>query len=53
MTVKVTKKFKDIETGEIRSVGDIVEMTKKRYNTVLAAGPYVEKVEKSIKKESD
>ena len=45
MEAKVIKRFKDKETGEVRAVGDIFECTQTRFNEILEAGPFVEKVE--------
>lgn len=45
MNARVTKRFKDKQTGEIRNVGDVFECTKARFDEIKAVGDLVEEVE--------
>lgn len=45
MNARVTKRFKDKETGEIRKVGEVFECTKARFDEIRAVGDLVEEVE--------
>ena len=42
MKAKVIKKFRDKKTKEIRKTGEIFEVSKKRFEEILAVGPFVE-----------
>lgn len=44
MVVKVIKKFRDIHTNEIRKAGDILEITKERFDEIKKSGNYVEEI---------
>lgn len=41
MLVKVVKEFRDIHTGEIHEVGDMLEITEERYGEILHVGDFV------------
>lgn len=45
MKAKVTKKFRDKYTGEIHKVGDIINISKKRFKEILTVGNFVEEIE--------
>lgn len=45
MKVKVLKRFRDKHSNEIHKVGDILDITKKRYNEILKVDKLIEKVE--------
>lgn len=44
MIVKVIKKFRDIHTNEIHKTGDILEITKERFDEIKKSGNYVEEI---------
>ena len=45
MKVKVLKRFKDKHTKEIHKVGDVLDVTKKRYEEILTKGKLVEEID--------
>lgn len=53
MKVKVLKRFRDKHTREIHSVGDILEITKKRYNEILKVDKLIEVLEEQEKVEDN
>jgi len=50
MKAKVLKPFKDKYSGEIYKVGQIVTVSKERFEEILTVAPLVEKVENKKKK---
>lgn len=46
MKAKVLKKFKDKHSGKIHNAGDILTISKERFNEILSAAPLVEEVKK-------
>lgn len=44
MKVKVLKRFKDKHTQDIHKVGDVLDVTKKRYEEILTKGKLVEEI---------
>lgn len=44
MKAKVLKKFRDKHTGEIHNPGDVIKISKKRYEEIMTVGNYVEEV---------
>lgn len=44
MKVKVLKKFIDKHNGNVYQVGDVLNITKKRYNEILAVDKLVEEI---------
>lgn len=51
MKVKVLKKFRDKNTGEMYEEGQVIEVTKKRHDEILTVGKLIEAVPVSRKKE--
>ena len=45
MKVKVLKKFIDKHNGNVYQVGEILTITKKRYNEILSVDKLVEEIE--------
>lgn len=45
MKVKVLKRFKDKHTNQIHKVGDMLDVTKKRYEEILTKGKLVEEID--------
>jgi hypothetical protein len=54
MKAKVLKRFKDKHSGEIYNAGDVITISKKRYDEILEVDRLVEKIapEKEEKKTS-
>lgn len=52
MKAKVLKAFKDKHSGEIYKAGDVITVTKKRFEEILKTAPLVEEV-KEEKKSAD
>lgn len=50
MKVKVIKKFKDKNTHDIHEVGELLTISKDRYNEILAVGDFVEEIVEKKKK---
>lgn len=46
MKAKVLKKFKDKYSGKTHEVGDVLTISKERFNEILAVAPLVEEVKK-------
>lgn len=44
MKVKVLKKFIDKHNGDVYEVGDVLNITKKRYNEILTVDKLVEEI---------
>lgn len=44
MKAKVVKKFIDKYTGELHKPGEVIKISKKRYEEILAVGNFVEEV---------
>ncbi len=51
MKVKVLKKFRDKNTGEMYDPGQIIEVTKKRHDEILAVDKLIEVIPAAKKKE--
>lgn len=49
MKAKVLKKFRDKHTFEIHAVGEILNITKERYEEILTSGKFVEEVKEPKK----
>lgn len=47
MKAKVLKKFKDKYSGKTYAVGDVLTISKDRFNEILEVAPLVEEVKKS------
>lgn len=45
MKVKVLRTFKDKHTGEYHRKGDVLTVTKKRFDEILKVAPLVKKLE--------
>lgn len=45
MKVKVLESFRDKHTGKNYKVGEVINVTKKRFNEILTVGKLVEEVE--------
>lgn len=51
MKVKVIERFRDLKEDKIREIGDIFEVSKDRYSTLISKGPYVQLIiEKEVVK---
>lgn len=50
MKVKVVNRFVDKETKELHEYGDIIEVTKARFDEITSVGRYVEAIKVSTKK---
>lgn len=51
MKAKVLKRFKDKHTGKIHNAGDVITVSKERFNEILTVGAFVEEVKKTEPKE--
>ena len=49
MKAKVLRKFKDKVTGETRNPGDVLTVSKKRFEEILKVGPLVEEIKEKTK----
>lgn len=47
MKAKVLKVFKDKHNGKIHKVGDVLTISKERFNEILSVAPLVEEVKKA------
>ena len=47
MRVEVIQKFKDKHTGEIRNVGDVLDVTQERFDEIMTVGEFVKEVEEA------
>lgn len=50
MKVAVLKKFKDKHNGKIHEVGDVLTISKERYEEILTVGELVEEIKKNAPK---
>ena len=44
MKVKVIEEFRDRHTGELRRIGDILDITSEREKEILSVGRFIERV---------
>lgn len=51
MKAKVLKRFKDKYSGKIHNVGDVITISKDRFNEILTVGEFVEEIKKTEPKE--
>lgn len=49
MKVKVLTKFKDKHSGKVHKAGEILIISKERYNEILTVAPLVEEIKKDGK----
>lgn len=49
MKAKVLRKFKDKHTNEVYSVGDVITISKARFEEILTVAPLVEEVKTKAK----
>lgn len=42
MKVKAIEKFRDLKEDKVREKGEIFEVSKERYNTLILKGPFIE-----------
>lgn len=47
MKAKVLKPFRDKVTGEMHKPGDVIDITKKRYNEILTVDELVEEIKEA------
>ena len=50
MKAKVLSRFKDKHSGEIHKEGEIITLSKERYEEILTVAPLVEKIEEPKRK---
>ena len=48
MMVKVLRTFKDKHTGEYHKKGEVLTVTKKRFDEILKVAPLVKKLEEEV-----
>ena len=53
MKAKVLEKFKDKKNGKIYKVGDIITVSKERFEEILTVGKLVEEYKEPAKKEAE
>lgn len=53
MKVKVLKEFKDKYSGELHKVGEVMTVSKDRYDEILTVAPLVEEVKAPKKKAAE
>ncbi len=51
MKVKVLKKFRDKHNGKVYKVGEVLDITKKRFDEIQKVGKLVEEVKESTEVE--
>lgn len=52
MKAKVLKMFRDKETGQVRQIGEIFDVSETRSKEILSAGDYIELVKPAKKKDT-
>ena len=52
MKAKVLRDFKDKHSGKIHKAGDIITVSKERFNEILTVAPLVEEIKDGKKKKA-